>query len=163
MAIIIYVKLLSKLAVWCDKRKMTFSVSMVRSFRKCFKLMTENIQPTRKLSSKVGEDDLKVTEECVKRLQEICDKDEFLRLSVESGGCSGFQYKFELDTTIANDDLVFEKQGVKVVVDTTSLNYIKGSTVDYEQQLIRAAFKLIGNPKAQDGCSCGASFSIKID
>jgi len=122
-----------------------------------------NTQSVRKLSSKIAEDDLKVTEECVKRLQEICDHDEFLRLSVESGGCSGFQYKFELDTTIAKDDCVIENQGVKIVVDTTSLNYVRGSTVDYEQQLIRAAFKLIGNPKAQDGCSCGASFSVKID
>lgn len=141
---------------------MTFSVSMVRSFKKCLKLMMDT-QSARKLSSKVAEDDLKVTEECVKRLQEICDQDEFLRLSVESGGCSGFQYKFELDTTIAKDDCVIENQGVKIVVDTTSLNYVRGSTVDYEQQLIKAAFKLIGNPKAQDGCSCGASFSVKID
>jgi len=141
---------------------MTFSVSMVRNFGKCFKFMTDT-QFTRKLSLKIAEDELKVTEVCVKRLQEICDQDEFLRLSVESGGCSGFQYKFELDTTIANDDCVFEKQGVKIVVDTTSLEYVKGSTIDYEQQLIRAAFKLIGNPKAQDGCSCGASFSVKLD
>ncbi|KAL4121740.1 hypothetical protein QTP88_014191 [Uroleucon formosanum] len=115
------------------------------------------------MSSKLGEDDLKVTDDCVKRLEVICDKDEFLRLCVESGGCSGYQYKFELDTTIAKDDFVLEKQGIKIVVDTTSLNYIRGSTIDYEQQLIRAAFRLIRNPKAEDGCSCGASFSIKID
>ncbi|XP_060861519.1 iron-sulfur cluster assembly 2 homolog, mitochondrial isoform X2 [Metopolophium dirhodum] len=115
------------------------------------------------MSSKLAEEDLKVTDDCVKRLEAICDKDEFLRLCVESGGCSGYQYKFELDRTIANDDCVLENQGIKVVVDTTSLNYIRGSTIDYEQQLIRAAFRLIRNPKAEDGCSCGASFSIKID
>lgn len=120
-------------------------------------------QSIRKLISTFSKEDLKITDECIKRLQAICDQDEFLRLSVESGGCSGFQYKFELDTNIAKDDCIFENQGVKVVVDTTSLDYVKGSTVDYEQQLIRAAFKLLGNPKAQDGCSCGASFSIKID
>jgi len=115
------------------------------------------------MSSKLAEEDLKVTDDCVKRLEAICDKDEFLRLCVETGGCSGYQYKFELDRTISNDDCVLEKQGIKIVVDTTSLNYIRGSTIDYEQQLIRAAFRLIRNPKAEDGCSCGASFSIKVD
>jgi len=120
-------------------------------------------QSIRQMSSKLAEEDLKVTDDCVKRLEAICDKDEFLRLCVESGGCSGYQYKFELDTTIAKDDCVLEKQGIKIVVDSTSLNFIRGSTIDYEQQLIRAAFRLIKNPKAEDGCSCGASFSIKID
>lgn len=141
---------------------MTLSVLMAKNVLKCIKLIIFP-RPARTFSLKLAEDDLKVTEECVKRLQEILDKDEFLRLSVESGGCSGFQYKFELDKTIAKDDCIFEKQGVRIVVDTTSLDCVKGSTVDYEQQLIKAAFKLIGNPKAQDGCSCGASFSIKID
>lgn len=141
---------------------MNISVLMVRNVQKCIKLIIDP-QSRRTFSSILAVDDLKVTDECVKRLQDICDKDEFLRLSVESGGCSGFQYKFELDTTIDKDDCIFERQGVRIVVDTTSLDCVKGSTVDYEQQLIRAAFKLVGNPKAQDGCSCGASFSIKID
>ncbi|XP_001943742.1 iron-sulfur cluster assembly 2 homolog, mitochondrial isoform X1 [Acyrthosiphon pisum] len=141
---------------------MTFTMLMARNVRKCFKFITAP-QTIRQMSSKLAEEDLKVTDDCVKRLEAICDKDEFLRLCVESGGCSGYQYKFELDRTIANDDCVLETQGIKIVVDTTSLNYIRGSTIDYEQQLIRAAFRLIRNPKAEDGCSCGASFSIKID
>ncbi|VVC44293.1 FeS cluster insertion protein,FeS cluster biogenesis [Cinara cedri] len=136
--------------------------AVVRNLQKCYKSITVS-ESVRKFSTEFAENDLKVTEGCVERLQVICDKDEFLRLSVESGGCSGFQYKFELDKTISKDDCIFEKKGIKIVVDTTSLNYVKGSTIDYEQQLIRAAFKLIGNPKAQDGCSCGASFSIKVD
>ncbi|CAH1725460.1 iron-sulfur cluster assembly 2 homolog, mitochondrial [Aphis gossypii] len=141
---------------------MTFSVLMAKNVQKCFKFIM-GPQTIRYFSSKLAEEDLKVTDDCIKRLEAICDQDEFLRLSVESGGCSGYQYKFELDKTIAVDDCILEKQGIKIVVDTTSLNYIKGSTIDYEQQLIRAAFRLIRNPKAQDGCSCGASFSIKID
>ncbi|XP_025413418.1 iron-sulfur cluster assembly 2 homolog, mitochondrial [Sipha flava] len=141
---------------------MTFPVLTVKYIQNCFKLLISP-QNIKKFSSKLVEDDLKVTEECIKRLQTICDQDEFLRLSVESGGCSGFQYKFELDTNISKDDCVFDKQGIKIVVDSTSLECVKGSTVDYEQQLIRSAFKLVGNPKAQDGCSCGASFSIKMD
>lgn len=141
---------------------MTFTVLTPGNVKKCFKFITGS-KTIRKFSSKLADDDLKVTDDCVRRLEAICDQNEFLRLSVESGGCSGYQYKFELDTTIATDDCVLEKEGVKIVVDTTSLDYIKGSTVDYEQQLIRAAFRLIKNPKSQDGCSCGASFSIKID
>lgn len=141
---------------------MTFTMLMVKNIQKCFKYLM-GPQTIRQMSSKLAEEDLKVTDDCVKRLEAVCDKDEFLRLSVESGGCSGYQYKFELDTAIAKDDCVLEKQGIKIVVDTTSLNFIKGSTIDYEEQLIRAAFRLIKNPKAEDGCSCGASFSIKID
>ncbi|XP_050519944.1 iron-sulfur cluster assembly 2 homolog, mitochondrial [Daktulosphaira vitifoliae] len=110
-----------------------------------------------------NDNDLKLTNECVQRLKEVCNEGEFLRLSVEGGGCSGFQYKFQLDTSISKNDLVFEKQGVKVVIDIISLDFVKGSTVDYEQKLIRSAFKLVGNPKAKDGCSCGASFSVKVD
>lgn len=135
---------------------------MANNIQKCFKYLM-GPQTIRQMSSKLAEEDLKVTDDCIKRLEAICDKDEFLRISVESGGCSGYQYKFELDTAITKDDSVLEKQGIQIVVDTTSLHFIKGSTIDYEQQLIRAAFRLIKNPKAEDGCSCGASFSIKID
>lgn len=141
---------------------MILSLSMVRKFQKCYKII-KCPQSKLNFSIKMDEDHLKVTDDCVKQLKAICDPGEFLRLSVESGGCSGFQYKFELDSTVAKDDCIYEKEGVKIVVDSTSLDYVKGSTVDYEQQLIRAAFKLMGNPKAQDGCSCGASFSVKID
>ncbi|GCB75301.1 iron-sulfur cluster assembly 2 homolog, mitochondrial [Scyliorhinus torazame] len=103
-----------------------------------------------------------ISESCVKRLQQILEKDEFLRVQVEGGGCSGFQYKFTLDKTIEADDSVFEQDGVCLVVDSDSLEYLKGGTVDYSEELIRSSFQVIHNPRAEHGCSCGSSFSIKL-
>lgn len=105
---------------------------------------------------------LHISNSCVKRLKEIGDGSS-LRIVVEGGGCAGFQYKFELDNKITEEDKVFEKDNVKIVVDSTSLEYINGSTVEYEEQLIRSAFKITNNPLAEEGCNCGASFSIKIE
>jgi iron-sulfur cluster insertion protein len=82
-----------------------------------------------------------------------------LRLAVEGGGCSGFQYKFDLADGPAPDDAVSETDGVRLVVDPVSLDLIAGSTVDYVESLGGAAFK-VENPQAAAGCGCGASFGI---
>ncbi|XP_010120363.1 PREDICTED: iron-sulfur cluster assembly 2 homolog, mitochondrial, partial [Chlamydotis macqueenii] len=102
-----------------------------------------------------------LSESCVKRLLEITEGSEF-RLQVEGGGCSGFQYKFSLDTVINPDDRVFEQGGARVVVDVDSLAFVKGSMVDFSQELIRSSFQVVSNPQAEKGCSCGTSFSIKV-
>lgn len=86
-------------------------------------------------------------------------KPAILRLAVEGGGCSGFQYKFGLADAPESDDLVIERDGVQLVVDSVSLDLIAGSTVDYVESLGGAAFK-VENPQAASGCGCGSSFSI---
>jgi iron-sulfur cluster assembly accessory protein len=113
--------------------------------------------------NQAGYDDLKLSDSCVKRLQEIRSRDgSHLRVFVEGGGCSGFQYKFDLDSKVEEDDRVFERDGAKIVIDKDSLELVKGSTVDYYQEMIRSSFRIIENPQAEQGCSCGASFAIKL-
>ncbi|KAG5285151.1 hypothetical protein AALO_G00000090 [Alosa alosa] len=108
------------------------------------------------------EDKVRLSESCVKRLGEILVKGEYLRISVEGGGCSGFQYKFSVDNSRNQDDRVFEQDGVGVIVDQESLEFVKGSTVDFTQELIRSSFQVLKNPQADHGCSCGSSFSVKL-
>nr|XP_046268896.1 iron-sulfur cluster assembly 2 homolog, mitochondrial [Scatophagus argus] len=108
------------------------------------------------------EDKVHLTESCVKRLSEIMEKGEYLRIHVEGGGCSGFQYKFSVVNTKTEDDRVFEQGGVGVIVDQDSLEFVKGATVDFTQELIRSTFQVLKNPQADHGCSCGSSFSVKI-
>jgi iron-sulfur cluster assembly protein len=89
------------------------------------------------------------------------DRDDLaLRVYVAGGGCSGLQYGMALDENIEPDDQVFESQGVKVVVDSTSLRYIAGSTVDYVDTGMGGGFK-VENPNATGGCGCGSSFSTE--
>jgi len=110
---------------------------------------------------------VKLSDNCIKRLKELfaaenSDKGRFLRVAVDSGGCSGFEYKFSIDNKLNEDDKVIEKDNCRVVVDEQSLSYVSGSTIDYFEELIRTGFRVIANPNAEQGCSCGASFSVKI-
>jgi iron-sulfur cluster insertion protein len=82
-----------------------------------------------------------------------------LRVSVNGGGCSGFQYGFELEDARNEDDLVIEKDGATVLVDSVSLIYLAGSEIDFVDELIGQSFK-IRNPNATASCGCGTSFSI---
>ena len=86
-------------------------------------------------------------------------KPALLRLSVEGGGCSGFQYKFGLDDAPAADDTVVETDGVMLTVDPVSLDLVAGCTLDYVESLGGSAFR-VNNPLAAAGCGCGSSFSI---
>ena len=105
---------------------------------------------------------LTLTDAAAKRVAWIAErqnKPAMLRLSVEGGGCSGFQYKFDLADTVEGDDSVSETSGVKLVVDPVSLDLVAGSVVDFVESLGGAAFR-VENPQAAAGCGCGASFGI---
>lgn len=103
-----------------------------------------------------------LSKSCIERLKDLRTQNQYLRILVESGGCSGLNYKFSLDSNITNEDIVVEKEGAKVLVDKETLEYIKGSVIDYYEELIRSGFRIINNPNSEHGCSCGSSFSIKI-
>jgi iron-sulfur cluster insertion protein len=81
------------------------------------------------------------------------------RVSVEGGGCSGFQYRFDLVTESAPEDVVIERDGARVVVDPVSLPFMQGSEIDFVDDLIGAQFK-VNNPNVTAACGCGTSFSI---
>jgi iron-sulfur cluster assembly accessory protein len=82
-----------------------------------------------------------------------------LRVAVNGGGCSGFSYSFDIDTNRAPDDLAIEREGVTVLVDAVSLEFLKGARIDFVDDLIGQSFK-IDNPNATSSCGCGTSFSI---
>lgn len=86
-------------------------------------------------------------------------KPAILRLSVDGGGCSGFQYRYGLADAIEPDDIITERGEVKLVVDPVSLDLVEGSEVDFVESLGGSAFR-ITNPQAASGCGCGASFSV---
>jgi iron-sulfur cluster assembly accessory protein len=95
----------------------------------------------------------------VATIAERQNKPAILRLSVEGGGCSGFQYRFGLADAPDSDDVVTETDGVRLVVDSISLDLVRGAEVDYVESLGGAAFR-VTNPNAASGCGCGTSFSI---
>ena len=106
--------------------------------------------------------DISLTENAAKRVAWIAErqsKPAILRLAVDGGGCAGFTYKFELADAPETDDTVVVTDGVSLVVDPISLELVKGSAVDFVEDLGGAAFR-VTNPNAQSGCGCGSSFSV---
>ena len=106
--------------------------------------------------------DVIITERAVRRIGQILKSEgdgAMLRISVEGGGCSGFQYKFDVERTRADDDLVIARDGAVIVVDPASVPFLAGSEVDFVDDLIGASFR-VANPNATASCGCGTSFSI---
>jgi iron-sulfur cluster assembly accessory protein len=104
---------------------------------------------------------LTVTPAAAQRILKIThgDSTAALRLAVNGGGCSGFQYEFAVSTSRNDDDLAFVQDGATVLVDNVSLLYVDGSVLDFEDNLMGQAFK-INNPQAKSSCGCGTSFSF---
>lgn len=103
-----------------------------------------------------------LTERAARRIGEIMAAEpngSMLRISVNGGGCSGFQYAFDVERQQQDDDLVVEKDGAAVLIDQTSLQYLDGSVIDFVDDLIGQSFK-IDNPQATASCGCGTSFSL---
>jgi iron-sulfur cluster insertion protein len=113
--------------------------------------------------STVPERQIAISESAAKRvaflqIQENAT-DAFLRVAVSGGGCSGFQYGFSFDDTRQDGDQVFERDGVQVVVDDTSLDLLNGAEIDFVEDMMGASFQ-IKNPNAASSCGCGNSFSV---
>ncbi len=109
-----------------------------------------------------GSTPVSITERAARRVQAIL-KDEqpgsTLRISVKGGGCSGFSYAFDIDKAPAADDIVVERDGATVLIDSVSVEYMKGAVVDFVDDLMGQSFR-IDNPMATAGCGCGTSFSL---
>ena len=113
--------------------------------------------------------DLIITKSCARRIAELNAHastefipSKYLRLSVEGGGCSVFQYNFELDESeIGPDDMIFERDGSRVVTDESSMEFVRGSTIDFTQEMIRSSFAVVNNPNSESACGCGSSFALK--
>jgi len=104
---------------------------------------------------------IEVTENAQEYIKKILssEKSNFFRITVLGGGCAGFQYKFDFSQKANEDDIVYEYKNAKVLIDKTSIEFIKGSKIDYVNELIGSSFK-ISNPQASSSCGCGTSFSI---
>lgn len=110
-----------------------------------------------------GERAIVVTESAAKRVAALKIQEDaaeaFLRIAVSGGGCSGFQYGISFDDRKNDDDFVFERDGIAVIVDDTSLDLLNGAELDFVEDLMGASFQ-IRNPNAASSCGCGNSFSI---
>jgi iron-sulfur cluster assembly accessory protein len=105
---------------------------------------------------------VRLTARAAKRIAEILQEESGvsnLRVAVTGGGCSGFQYDFCFDHSRAEDDLLIAQDGARVLIDSVSLDFLKGAEIDFVEEMIGAAFK-INNPNATSSCGCGTSFSV---
>jgi iron-sulfur cluster assembly accessory protein len=109
-----------------------------------------------------GPSSVSLSASAARRLAKILSGEEAgaaLRVSVKGGGCSGFQYSFDIEKTRAEDDLVVERDGATILIDPVSLEYMAGSELDFVDDLMGQAFK-VKNPNAVASCGCGVSFSV---
>ena len=108
-------------------------------------------------------EDVTLTERAARRITRLLSEDDhrgmMFRVAVNGGGCSGFQYKFDMEHSKASDDLVINRDGAVILIDPISVNYMAGSEIDFTDDLIGQAFK-VNNPNATASCGCGTSFTV---
>lgn len=106
---------------------------------------------------------IEITQSAVNKISEILAEENNpnvkLRTFVQGGGCSGFSYGFTLDDSQNEDDFTFNKEGIHVLVDAMSMQYLQGAVIDYKEDIMNSSF-VISNPNAQSTCGCGSSFSV---
>ena len=107
------------------------------------------------------ENKLEITDNAQKHISTVIatDNSKYFRITVLGGGCAGFQYKFDFDNQKNDDDMILKTKKVTIIIDTTSFELIKGSKIDYVNELIGSSFKIF-NPQATSSCGCGTSFSM---
>jgi iron-sulfur cluster assembly protein len=114
------------------------------------------------MSTQLTSDGITVTDKAVKMIRQFMEEDEkkpeYLRMYVQGGGCSGLSYGMGLESKPEEDDIVLEKNGVKLLIDSYSIDHLQGANVDYVEGLMGSGFK-INNPNVTKSCSCGSSFS----
>lgn len=119
-----------------------------------------------RLASTDARNIITIKDSCLNRLKLILEKpqEEFLRVHVETGGCSGFSYKFEIENKEidSKEDLVFERENYRVVINKEILPFMAGSSIEFNESLIKSSFN-VTNPIAETRCSCGSSFSVDIN
>ena len=124
----------------------------------------QGLEGVKGVSGEVAElQELTVSDSAVRKIRSLIEAEEkpglMLRLSVNGGGCSGFQYEFSFDDASNGDDRHFGRDGVTVLVDEVSLDFLKGSELDYVEEMIGSSFQ-VKNPNASSSCGCGTSFSV---
>ena len=104
---------------------------------------------------------IELTEKAQEHISKVLkiDNANFFRITVLGGGCAGFQYKFDFENSKKNHDIIIKTPKINILIDSTSMNFIKGSKIDYVTELIGSSFKIL-NPQASSSCGCGTSFSI---
>ncbi len=107
--------------------------------------------------------DLKISPDAATRINQLLKSRDnpnlMLRVYIQGGGCSGFQYGFQFDDNLEEDDCPIEREGIRMVVDMLSLQYLEGAEIDYKDDIMGSRF-LVNNPNASATCGCGSSFSI---
>ncbi|CAO3658149.1 unnamed protein product [Umbelopsis ramanniana] len=136
------------------------TTSFLRNFSAC-SVIRSQVRPAEQKNGIV------ISDRAIQQLNFMSDRDkdpeQMLRIMVDSGGCHGYQNKLDLTSKAEEDDIVFEKDGARVVIDEVSLQFLRGSTVDFVEELIGSTFQVVSNPNAKHTCGCNISYDIDLD